>query len=121
MATTIRRAVFFLAPLALASCTAPPAPQVPPRFSDSRTRNDLTLVLPSAFCVADPETLAEYSADSGRRDAALGVGAMTGDLGTAYYRGEVPPSIEDARWFYLSCNPRRVLYFQPGRDGRRGR
>lgn len=121
MATTIRRAVFLLAPLALASCTAPPASQIPPRLSDYRPRQDLTLVLPAAICVADPESFAEYSADVGRRDAALGVGAMTGVLGPAYYQGEVPPSIEDARWFYLSCNPRRVLYFQHDRDGRRRR
>ena len=102
-----------MAVLVLEGCSAPVGAP-PPRFADSRVSRDLVLVLPSAVAMEHPEALAEYAPDASRRDVALGVGAMTGDLGPAYYQGEVPPSIEDVRWFYLSCEPRRVTYFSRG-------
>lgn len=116
---TLRLALILAAPLALAACSAPPAAPLPPRMAEARPRQDLNLVLPSAFCNANPASYAEYSADAYRRDTALSVGTLTAELGPAYYQGEVPPSLEDARWLNLSCNPRRMLYLEPRRDRRR--
>ena len=99
-----------LAPLALAACSAPvTAP--PPRFADARPSRELVLVLPAQAALDHPESLAEYSADDGRRDVALGVGTMTRDLGPAYYTGETAPALEDVRWLYLDRDARRVMYF----------
>ena len=59
---------------------------------------------------------AEYA----RRDRALAVGTLDGDLAApAFYDGEQPPNLWETRRLYLDRDPRRVLYFQPGHDQRR--
>lgn len=103
---------------ALAGCSAPVSAP-PPRFvaSDAYTRgaarstSSAALVLPSPVTVSDPDSFSEYNSDWSRRDGSLAVGTLTGNLTPAYYEGERVPRLEDARWLYLSDNPRRTTYF----------
>ena len=100
----------------LVGCSAPLAAQAP-RFhrvlSDHDAADASRLILPADIVLTDPVTAlgTEYA----RRDRALAVGTLDGDLAVpAFYEGEVPPNLWETRRLYLDQDPRRVLYFQSG-------
>ncbi len=109
-----------LALCGLAGCSAPSTEQAP-RFTGLRPsasdQDASRLVLSSDIVLSDPDS--GWGLEASRRDRALAVGLLDGDLAVpAFYEGEIPPNLWETRRLYLDRDPRHVLYFQPGYDRR---